>query len=310
VPNGTPGVYEARYIDSEERLTIGRASKVAAVCDFFAYTGKTPDQVTTIDVKTWQADLEGRGLAPATVYARVSRVSSFFAWAMTDPGLQERIHSNPVNLARPKAPRAYQSDSTQALTDDELMALLAVVRAKADGGDVVGKRDYALLLFYVTTGLRRAEVINLSWGDLKLNGTIVFTAKFKGGDYASREVAEPSVKAALLDYLTASGRLDSLTPDSPLWVNHDRRHEAGAALTGHGFVKNLKRYAAAAGLGAIHLHQTRHTFARMVSEDSGSMLETQDALGHKNAATTRVYVQRVGVKKDKVSAKIAGRLGL
>jgi site-specific recombinase XerD len=84
-----------------------------------------------------------------------------------------------------------------------------------------------------------------------------------------------------------------------LWVNHDRRHEAGAALTGHGFVTNLKQYAKLAGLTGIHLHQTRYTFARMVSEDSGSMLAAQDALGHKNVATTRVYVQRVGVKKTR-----------
>jgi len=45
--------------------------------------------------------------------------------------------------------------------------------------------------------------------------------------------------------------------------------------------------------------QTRHTFARWVSESTGSIIETQDALGHKHAATTRVYVQRVAVKKDK-----------
>ena len=34
-------------------------------------------------------------------------------------------------------------------------------------------------------------------------------------------------------------------------------------------------------------------------------LETQDALGHKNPATTRVYVRRIAVKRDKHSEEIA-----
>jgi hypothetical protein len=45
-----------------------------------------------------------------------------------------------------------------------------------------------------------------------------------------------------------------------------------------------------------------------VSESTGSIIETQDALGHRHAATTRVYVQRVVVKKDKHSAAILDRL--
>lgn len=40
--------------------------KSKAVADFLAFTGKGPDQVIPLDVKVWQAELEGRGLAPAT----------------------------------------------------------------------------------------------------------------------------------------------------------------------------------------------------------------------------------------------------
>jgi integrase len=74
------------------------------------------------------------------------------------------------------------------------------------------------------------------------------------------------------------------------------------------FVENLKKYAVEAGIGDIHLHQTRHTFARMVSEMSGSLSETQDALGHRNQTTTRVYVQRIAIKRDRHSRRILERL--
>jgi site-specific recombinase XerD len=84
----------------------------------------------------------------------------------------------------------------------------------------------------------------------------------------------------------------------------------GEPLTSHGFVKNLKRYAAAAGIPDIHLHQTRHTFARMVGEDADSLMEVQEALGHKDLATTRVYLERIRMQHDKHSGRIARRLGL
>ncbi len=82
----------------------------------------------------------------------------------------------------------------------------------------------------------------------------------------------------------------------------------GTPLTSHAFSKNLKRYANAAGIEKIHIHQTRHTFARIVAEESGSIVETQEALGHKNIATTRVYVGRIAVKRDKFGPRITSRL--
>ena len=48
----------------------------------------------------------------------------------------------------------------------------------------------------------------------------------------------------------------------------------------------------------------------MVGDLTGSVVETQDALGHKNTATTRVYLRRVAVKRDKHSSRITMTLGL
>ena len=284
--------------------------KHKAVEAFFESINKHPEEVRPLDVKKWQKELEMGHLVPATIYAKISRLSSFYEWIMNDPNIAGRIRSNPVSLARPKAPKAYQSESTQALDDDVVKKLLNTIKAKADGGDVVGKRDYALLLFYLTTGMRRSEVIGLRWGDLKINGSIVITGRVKGGNYVVREVGSSKVRDALLKYFTASGRKTRMKPKDPLWTRHDKGGEGGKPLTSHAFAKNLKRYSKEAGIGDIHIHQTRHTFARIVAEDTGSIIETQDALDHKNLATTKVYVQRIGVKRDKYSEKISERFGL
>ena len=37
--------------------------------------------------------------------------------------------------------------------------------------------------------------------------------------------------------------------------------------------------------------------AEWAAEETGSIIETQDALGHKNPSTTKAYVQRIAVKK-------------
>jgi integrase len=71
---------------------------------------------------------------------------------------------------------------------------------------------------------------------------------------------------------------------------------------------NLKLYAAEADIKKIHIHQLRHTFGQMVADETGSLDEVQEALGHRNRSTTRVYVQRITRKRDKHSRRISERL--
>jgi integrase len=293
--------------------TLSRAEKlkdkVSAVTSSFDFIAKHPGEVTPEDVSRWRVEMEGRGLKPATVYARVSRVSAFYRWLMADPQFSAFIRSNPAAQARPRYPRPYQSESTKALSDDEMNSLLGVVRRLAEAGSVVGKRDYALLLFYFLTGLRRSEVIGLRGKDLEFKeGALVIKYRRKGGKFTAREVGDTSVYEVLRDYLTAAGRQNVLGSERPLWTRHDRAGVPGSPLTSRAFVENLKAYAKEAGLSHIHLHQTRHTYARIVAEETGSFLEAQEALDHENQATTRVYVQRITVKKDRHGGKVSVRI--
>jgi site-specific recombinase XerD len=109
----------------------------------------------------------------------------------------------------------------------------------------------------------------------------------KGGKYGAREVLDAEAVSALIEYLRASDRMNVLQSNRPLWTRHDRAGCAGAPLSSHSFLKNLKVYVDETGIKQIHLHQTRHTFARIYAEDSGSMIETQDALDHEHLGTTK-----------------------
>ncbi len=321
--------------DTPRRADLLR-DKTNAVRWFFEWVGKAPVQVQPEDVVAWQRQLETDGLATETIYAYLSRISSFYRWALTHPDVRQHVRANPVAHARPKKPKPYQSERVKALSDADLAALLAVVEARFTDREpttrLIARRDYALLLFYLWSGRRRNEIIRLRWRDVRLHldGRVIFSAKMKGGTYETIEIADPHAQEALLDYLEYSGRLTQLRPDSPLWVAHDRARQTPARkgavhtptqpraarprttedmLSSHGFVKRLKGYAHAAGLEHLHLHQTRHTYARIVMEESGSIHAVQEALGHKSLTPTSYYVKRVAQKKDKFSGVIAARLG-
>src|SRR5215210_5404398 len=185
---------ESSTAPSTERRKELQGYKQRVVSSFFAFVGKIPGEISALDVEAWRdwlarAKPEGLGLKANTVYARVCFLSSFFEWVMKEPALRRQIGSNPARLALPKAPKAYQTESVKAWSDEELQAIVRVVSEKAVSGDIVGKRDYALLLFYLTTGMRRQEVISLRGGNVEIrDAAIIITGKVKGGDYVGREV--------------------------------------------------------------------------------------------------------------------------
>ena len=305
--SGAVSLWASASTSESERRTDLLRDKQRIVLSFFRHTEKLPSEVEPADVQGWLRDLEGQGISAGTCYQHACLLSSFYTWAMRDPEVGHRIRRNPARLARPKAPKPYQTESVKALSDEEVGALVLAVRRRATGGDVVGKRDYALLLLYLATGLRRQEAIGLRGNDVHVGETLVLEYRAKGGVYRSREVREPQVKEAMLDYLAASGRMHALKTDAPLWTRHDRAGRPGEALSSHCFVKNLKKYSREAGVEGFHLHRTRHTFARIVSEVTGDITATQNALDHQNRSTTRVYIQRIAVKRDLYSEEVSKR---
>ncbi len=290
--------------DREERLR----DKRQIVRSFLQYVGKHPAAIDPMDVHAWRKHLEA-GKSENTVYSYLSRVSAFFEWLRKYPELKDYIPANPVSLTRPAAPRPYQTEKTKAWLDEEMNAILDVIQAEAERGSLHAIRDYAVTLFYLFSGLRRNEVFGLRGNDVELREAgLIIRYKRKGGKLQRREIAHPDVRTALLAYLKTSRRLSTLHTNDPLWTRHDRAGEPGPALGSRAFANNLKKYAARAGLRQVNIHQTRHTYARIIFEDSGDLMETQSALDHENLATTRVYVQTVAVKRDRHSDQIARRI--
>ena len=288
-----------------------RNDKSKAVFDFFDFCGKSAEQVLPGDVEEWRWNLKTQKLADGTIYNRISALAQFFEYLRKEVGMMKFIPVNPARASLPKAAKPFQSESVKALSREELGRLLEVVANHANGKQPVHLRDIAILQFYVATGRRRAEIINLRGSSIEIkDGRFFIKAKVKGGFYLNFELDDETTKTALFDYLETTNRADIFGQDEPLWLRHDKgaKSSKNKGLTSHGFVRRMEIYALEAGIKHFHIHRLRHTFAKIVSEYSESMAETQEALGHSNIKTTQIYVQRLAVKKDKHSKSIRDAL--
>jgi site-specific recombinase XerD len=288
-----------------------RNDKSKAVFDFFDFCGKPAEQVLPSDVEEWRWNLKTQNLADGTIYNRISALSQFFEYLRNEVGMMKSIPINPAKVSLPKASKPFQSESVKALSREELVSLLDVVAVRVQDKQPVHLRDNAILQFYVATGKRRTEIINLRGDSIEIkDGRFFIRAKVKGGFFLNFELNDKTTRNALSAYLEATNRTDIFGKDEPLWLRHDKGATTAKneGLTSHGFALRMGIYAVEAGIKGFHIHRLRHTFAKIVSEYSESMAETQEALGHSNIKTTQIYVQRLAVKKDKHSKSIRDAL--
>lgn len=313
--------------------------KLRVVRKFFEFLDFQKDllDVNPMDVMAWQQSLIGRNLKLSTVHTYSSHLSSFFEWIRGKKAFAKFIPFNPVRAAGLKAPQAYQTRSSRALSDKSLNDLWRVMEKVRRTRSVIALRDYAIFRLFTATGDRRAEILNLRGQDIELfkNGLIIYP-RYKGGASSGDTISDKEVRSALLDYIIASGRKERevFGLDVPIWLAHDRADEyridpinyipkafrefvsrealakaskKQTGMTSRAFACRMKVYAERAGIYNFHLHQFRHTFARIVAEETQSLSEVQNALKHKNVKTTRAYVQNIEIRADNHSGRMKKR---
>ena len=90
---------------------------------------------------------------------------------------------------------------TEFLTEEEAEAILRV----SDRRTIQGKRDYAIILTLLTTGLRKAEICNLKVGDLKTYRNQAVIDVIGKGKKFRRIPLKNETLLAIQDYLKTNG---------------------------------------------------------------------------------------------------------
>jgi len=81
-----------------------------------------------------------------------------------------------------------------------------------------------------------------------------------------------------------------------------RRPEQDEQLTGRAVYDIVQKAAARAGIGRVHPHQLRHSFATHLLDHGAGLLEIRDMLGHASIVTTQIYAH---VSQAKIRQTIA-----
>jgi len=180
-----------------------------------------------------------------------------------------------------------ESPRHRYLDDDEIKLLVnALNKAEETGSESSQVIAAFRMLFF--TGMRRGEVMNLRWKDVDLRKEIARLQSTKAGD--RRDVplntAAQSVIASLdkgepegFVFHGASGPQSKFSPGKP-WTRIRNAANLGEVEI-NGVVETAR------------LHTLRHTVGTHGAAAGMSEYDLMFLLGHKNAATTRRYVQEV-----------------
>jgi site-specific recombinase XerD len=209
--------------------------------------------ITREHVEAFMEDQLSR-LAASSARSRYASLRQFFRWAIEDG---ERTDS-PMPSRPPKVP----DQPVPVLSEEELRALLRTVDKDTS---FYGRRDSAVLRLFIDTGARLSEVANLTVEDVNLDaGTVNFLGK--GGSIRINPLGSKSIRS-LDRYLRSRGNLAEHS--ARLWLGRSGK------LTSYGIAEMVKRRAAQAGIGEIHVHQLRHSAAhylRLAGADDDAVL--------------------------------------
>jgi site-specific recombinase XerD len=210
---------------------------------------------------------------------RLSALHAFFRYvAISEPGLGlqcQRILTMPT--------KRYERRPVEFLTDDECAALVAAPNLRT----WIGRRDRALLLVAVQTGLRNSEITGLRHEDVEM-GTGAHVRCVGKGRKRRCTPLRPDVVAVLREWLVEQGG----QPSAPVFPSVRGGHLSADALQ-----RLVSRHVATArracpSLATKHVkpHTLRHAAAMALLCRGVDLSVIALWLGHESTDTTQIYL--------------------
>ena len=228
----------------------------------------------TADLRMQLAARRAEGIGNVSAARELSALKGFLAFARDRAG-----EADPA-LPRLRGPRIKKGLPRPVTPDDATNLADAVAGSAAENW--IGARDRAVLLLMYGAGVRIAEALSLTGGDLPLGETLTVTGK--GGKQRMVPIL-PIVRSAVADY--AARCPWTLAKAEPLF-----RGAKGGPL-GQGMVqKAMARARLTLGLPATATpHALRHSFATHLLGAGADLRSLQELLGHASLGSTQIYTK-------------------
>ena len=199
----------------------------------------------------------------------------FFQWCRQAQYLTE----NPVDgIEKPRREKRLPPK----LTREEADRLLELVDNYPWGSVFVRRRNHAIFATFMMAGLRKKELLNLTFTDVDIEHATVLVRQGKG----QKDRIVPLVRrlAEILErYRAERYRLHKTCPEFFTSLTHN------AGLTDDGFRHLLARVVKAFGV-KFSAHKLRHTFATLMLEGGCDIYSLSQMMGHSDIRTTTLYL--------------------
>ncbi len=260
-------------------------------------TGKQPSQLDLDDldaplIAAFLDHLEReRGNSVRTRNARLAAIHSLFRFA----ALRHPEHAAVIQRVLAMPPKRFERALITYLNEPEIDALLAT----PDQTTWVGRRDHALLLLAIQTGLRASELIGLTRADLHLGSGAHLSCHGKG-----RKDRVTPLTSGTVATLTSWLQERAGDPDSPVFPSSRGRPLSRDAIE-HRLATYLPIAAHACPSLAdkkVTLHVLRHTTAMRLLHAGVDTTVIALWLGHESVETTQIYLHADLALKERALA--------
>lgn len=233
-----------------------------------------------------------RGNSARTRNARLAAIHSLFRFA----ALTHPEHAESISRVLAIPPKRFDRALITYLTEDEVNALLTC----CDRTTWTGRRDHALLLLAVQTGLRISELIGLTRGDIHL-GTGAHVA-CHGKGRKDRITPLTSATVTVLRQWLAKHSSDPHTPLFPTRRGQPLSRDAIEHRIAH-YTHHAATTCPSLRTKTVTAHVLRHTCAMRLLHAGIDTSVIALWLGHVSVETTQIYLHADLALKEQALAR-------
>lgn len=213
----------------------------------------------------------GKSLSPASRCRRTSAVKSFFNYLYSKRHLLDKNLTLELDMPKKKA------SLPRYLEESECETLLSSI------SEPYSYRDYAIIMLFMSCGLRVSELVGLNLSDVYEDHVRVLG---KGNKERIVYFAE-GCREAIDDYLAVRDD-GKISPEAKNALFISQKHGRFGI---RGIQEMLDRRLLEAGLDPQRYspHKLRHTAATLMLRNGVDTRALQEVLGHSNLSTTQIY---------------------
>ena len=224
------------------------------------------------DIENYLKHLNGINLSNASINRKLSSIKHFFNYLSK----AKLLKSNPViNFSGLKSSKALPKSLS-------IIDVNSLINAP-DCSNFIGLRDRTMIELMYATGVRITELINLEYGNIDLNRSLI-KVMGKGGKERIIPFGDDAL-SWLITYIEFRRKNNLSLNSREFFIS-----QQGKKITRQAFWHRIKIYLKVTGLSLdISPHTLRHAFATHLLNNGADLRSVQMLLGHSDLSTTQIY---------------------